>query len=102
MNIIKKGIVMLLAVCMLAGVPAVNAWAADCDHANEIRYDTGQYMYNSYTHEVVLGYYTDGRPIVMNCNASTTYKIYVVHCKSCGTYLRTDYDKISTVHSIVH
>lgn len=102
MNIIKKGIVMLLAVCMLAGVPAVNAWAADCDHAREKEYDTGQYKYEYSTHKVIVGYYTDGTPIVMDCNISSKFRIYVVHCMDCGALKRTIYEYIYIEHSIAH
>lgn len=104
MNIIKKGIVMMLAVCMLAGIPAVNAWAADCNHVNKGEYtiDTGQYTYNYYTHSVIVGYYTNGNPIIMECSVSTQDKIILVHCYACKGFKYSYPENVWTSHTIVH
>ncbi|MDE6064113.1 MAG: hypothetical protein K2G20_05970 [Lachnospiraceae bacterium] len=102
MSIVKRAVVLVAAVCMLVGSPAMKVSAA-CDHKNK-EYTTrwtGQYRYSSYTHTVIVGYYTNGNPITMSCHVNVTKEIHLVYC-SCGEYITTMDLPYKEAHAIVH
>ncbi|MDE5804403.1 MAG: hypothetical protein K2I22_15970 [Lachnospiraceae bacterium] len=103
MSIVKRAIVLVAAVCMLVGSPAMKVSAA-CDHKDTGRdlQWTGQYRYSSYTHTVIRGYYTNGTPITVQCHVNVTKKIYLCYCTECGEYVTTTDLPYQEAHSIVH
>lgn len=103
MSIVKRAVVLVAAVCMLVGSPAMKVSAA-CDHKNTGRdlQWTGQYRYSSYTHTVILGYYTNGTPITVQCHVNKTEKIYVTYCQACHEYTGVAYERYQEAHEVVH
>lgn len=103
MSIVKRAVVLVAAVCMLAGSPVINASAA-CDHSNDnFRTQwTGQYRYSSSRHVVVVGHYTNGDPITVTCNISKTEKICLLYCDDCDAYITVVYLPYQENHSVVH
>lgn len=104
MSIVKRAVVLLAAVCMLAGSPAMTASAACGDnHGKKLKTVwTGQYRYSSYTHTVIVGYYTNGNPITMSCHVNVTKKICLCYCTECDEYVTTADLPYKEAHSIVH
>ena len=104
MSIVKRAVILVAAVCMLVGSPAMKASAAACDHKDTGRdlQWTGQYRYSSYTHTVILGYYTNGTPITVQCHVNKTEKIYVTYCQACHEYVGVAYENYKEAHEVVH
>ncbi len=104
MSIVKKVVALTAAVCMLAGSPAMSASAACGDNHNKVFTSqwTGQYRYSSYTHTVIVGYYTNGTPITVSCHVNVTKKICLMYCVECGEYATTADVPYKEAHSVVH
>lgn len=103
MSIVKRAVVLVAAVCMLAGSPVIQASAA-CNHngtGRDLQW-TGQYRYSSYMHTVILGYYTNGTPITVQCHVNKTEKIYVTYCQTCHEYVGVAYEYYKEAHGVVH
>lgn len=109
MKMWKKVMVMLLAVLVLAGGSKLSVSAAGCTHADingkptiYAKMWTGQYRYSSYNHTVIVGYYTNGTPITMQCHCNVQAEIWLVHCTQCDGYVSTVDLNAKESHSIVH
>ena len=105
----KKAIVMLLMVLILAGGSKLNVSAAGCTHTDingkptiYAKMWTGQYRYSSHNHTVIVGYYTNGNPITMQCHYNVQAEIWLVHCTQCDGYVSTVDLNAKESHSIVH
>ncbi|MBD5537642.1 MAG: hypothetical protein HDQ99_18700 [Lachnospiraceae bacterium] len=103
MSIVKRAVVLVAAVCMLVGSPAMKVSAA-CDHSNNhFRTQwTGQYKFSYPEHTVVVGHYTNGDPITVVCNVSKVEKICLLYCDDCGAYLTVVNLPYQENHSVVH
>ncbi len=93
MNMWKKGIAMLFVFFVTVGGSKLNVSAAGCTHTDTngrptvyVKMWTGQYRYSSHNHTVVLGYYTDGTPITVQCHYNVQAEIWLVHCTQCDGY----------------
>lgn len=101
MKILKKVLTFTVAVFVLTGSLGLTASAA-CAHEKWVEYPTNQFSSSHHTHTVIVGYYTSGKPITVDCSVSKKKEKFVVHCKACGAYLYA-YDRyISESHSVVH
>ena len=105
MNMVKKGMAMLLAVCMLVCGSTIQVNAAEsCPHTKIKYVYTGQYIYPSYTHTATVGYYSDGKPITVQCSVQAKREIVLVYCDmtNCNQYLFQTERTVYEYHSVVH
>lgn len=103
MNGVKKTVLLMLTVCLLAGLPAVSVSAAACDHdAPYFKQNTGQYKNSSYDHLVAIGKYADGTPIKIWCHVTVKSELWLIHCRICHRYIATGERNSVEGHHVVH
>jgi len=101
MKRVIKTLKLTIVVCLLS-LTLVLPVSAMCAHAPVLGQWTGQYTSVQSSHTVVLGHYTNGTPITVNCVIVRRYKLYLMNCSICGQYTGTTTVLDSESHSVIH
>ena len=96
----KKVIVLLAAVMILAGSMGMTASAGECAH-EKIEITAGTYT-NTYTHPAWVANKPNGDPVLVPCTATETWQKYKTICRYCGELYGTREECVSVTHSVHH